>query len=178
MGDRFTTQAQATQDTARINGVKKRLMTVASILVDSVAYTPNQVIAIYQKDLDGMAEVAAAKLALADARARAAPAAAARKEFDRGFKLTLEGQYGNSPGTLGDFGIVVATPKAPRVAVKALALTKAEATRTLRHTMGKRQKEALSAKAEATSTAASAPVTVTPVTTGTAATSGVPTAKG
>ncbi len=173
MAANTTIQTQVTQDTARINGVKKRLMTVASITIDSVAYTPAQVIAIYQNDLDGMAAVAAAKLALADARAQAKPAATTRATFDRGFKLSLEGQYGNSPAVLGDFGIVMAKPKAPSVSVKAEALTKSKATRALRHTMGKKQKEELSAATESgtaavVSTPAAAPVTVGPTVSGVA----------
>jgi hypothetical protein len=166
MASSTTVQTQITTDNARIGGVKKRLMTVASIFVDSVSYTPTQVIAIYQNDLDGMAEVAAAKLALADARAKALPAAKTRQQFDRGFKLSLEGQYGNSPGTLGDFGIAMPTRHEPTVAVKAEALAKATATRTLRHTAGKTQKEKISAAAATTSTGST--VTVTPTTTGVA----------
>jgi hypothetical protein len=162
----MTIEAQNTQDSARISGVKKRLTTVASILVGGVAYTPTQIIAIYQNDLDGMAKVAAAKLALAEARVETAQAATTRKTFDRGFKLLLEGQYGNSPATLGDFGIAIAVRKDPTVEVKAAALTKTKATRLLRHTMGKTQKKELSAAAEATTTGST--VTVSPVTTGVA----------
>jgi hypothetical protein len=166
MGSKVTEQNQVTTDNARIGGVKKRLMTVASILVDSVSYTPAQVIGVYQDDLDGMAAVAAAKLALADARAKATPAAKTRQTFDRSFKLSLEGQYGNSPATLGDFGIVMKAPKEPSVQVKAGAVAKRTATRDLRHTMGKTQKEKLSAAAAANATGGT--VTVTPTTTGVA----------
>jgi hypothetical protein len=129
-------------------------MTQTSILVESVAYTPTQVIAIYQADLDAMAAVTAAELALADARAKAKAPAAARMQFDHGFKRAIEGAYGNSPVTMGDFGIVVATPKAPSTAVKAAAVAKAQVTRELRHTMGKKQKADITA-ASATPTAPS-----------------------
>jgi len=138
-------RTQTATDNARITGVQKHCMGQASILVESVAYTPAQVIAIYQNDLDALAVVTAARLALSEALAKAKPIALARSTFDRGFKHAILGAYGNSPGTLGDFGIVLTTPKTPSTAVKATAVTQAKATRKLRQTLGKNQKAKIKA---------------------------------
>jgi len=153
--------AQAALNNARITGTQKHYSALPSVLVESVAYTPAQIEGIYQADLAGMASVSAAELAVADARAKAKPAALARQQFDRGYKRTIEGAYGNAPAILGDFGIAITIPKVPTAAEKAAASAKAKATRALRHTMGKVQKAKLTT---ASAAAATPPVAATPAT--------------
>jgi hypothetical protein len=150
MATSTSTKTIIATDNARIAGIQKYCMGQASILVENATYTPAQAVAIYQADLDAIAEVTAAELALAEARAKAKTAALARQQFDHGFKLSIEGAYGGSPTTMGTFGIAVAAPKAPTAKVKAEAVTKALATRQLRGTLGKKQKAALPTASETT----------------------------
>jgi len=69
----ISSQKQAAIDTARFNGTKKYWTGQTSILVESVAYTPAKIVAIYQGDLDAMTAVTAAHLALSEAQGDRAP---------------------------------------------------------------------------------------------------------
>jgi ABC-type branched-subunit amino acid transport system substrate-binding protein len=156
-------------DSARINGVTKVCMSQASILVDTVAYTPTEVIAIYQDDLDAQAVVEAAESALAAARAKAAPVRVTMQTFDKAFKRCIEGAYGSAPDTMSAFGMAITVPRTKSAATKAIANVKAQATRAVRHTMGPVQKAAIAPAqiavtltTEPAPSAASAPTSTTP----------------
>ena len=158
MGSSTSISVRISTDNARIAGTQKYCSTQPSILIEGTQYTPPEVIAIYQNDLGALAAVAAARLALSEAVAKAKQVSQVRDDFDKGFKRAIQGAYGNSPATMGTFGIASAPPKAPSVATKAAAREQAEATRVLRHTMSKKQKAEIKA-APVGATGTSAPTT-------------------
>jgi hypothetical protein len=135
-----TITSRISTDNARIAGTQKYCSTQPSVLVLGTAYTPAEIVAVYQNDINAQAAVTAAELALGEARTQAKAATTTRNAFDKAFVRAIEGAYGNSSATLGTFGIEITTPKPPTAAVKAAAVTLAQATRSLRHTMGKKQK--------------------------------------
>ena len=165
-----TIQGDIVRDNARINGVKKNSLGLASITVDTVPYSPPQILAIYQADLDAQTAVATARTALAAVMAKAKPLRVTTAAFDKAFKRYVEGTYGSAPDLMNDFGVVIKVA-APRTAVqKAAAAAKAKATRALRHTMGSKQKAAIAPAQLAVQmvvtpvpSAASAPTSTTPV---------------
>jgi hypothetical protein len=131
------------RDNARITGVKKNSLGLASITVDTVPYTPPQIIAIYQADLDAQAAVATARTALAAVMAKAKPLRVTTAPFDKAFRRYVEGTYGSAPDLMSDFGVVIKVAAPRTAAQKAAAAAKAKATRALRHTMGSKQKAAI-----------------------------------
>ena len=89
----------------------------------------------------------------------------------RGYQSLLLVTYGNAPATLADYGLAPRKGPTPQSAnVKAAAVAKRAATRTARHTMGKKQKAEIkgaepvtTGSAPATAAPASPPVAPSPV---------------
>jgi hypothetical protein len=123
------TQSIINRDNDRITGVQKNCTSQPSILVAGVAYTPTQIVQIYQADLDARAAVKTARVALKALLLKSSTAESAAATFDGAFKLCIEGAYAHQPDTLADFGITIPVRKELPVATKAVAVSKAKATR-------------------------------------------------
>jgi hypothetical protein len=133
---------QQDRDRKTIAAIRKYLVTLQSILIAGVTYTPDQLIALFQKDAD---------LADAATRARgnlfaAAQAASAQRTLMRpvlvGFRSFLHNQF-SDPSIVAEFGFTPRKQGKPSVETKATAAVKAKATRVARHTLGKNQKQAI-----------------------------------
>jgi hypothetical protein len=148
--------SQITGAQAMVVGIQKHLATLASFSVGSQVLGPADVVKIYQDRVSTAqaAETAHAALAAAvkvdrDKRAQTASVTTA-------FKRIVQGMFAESPDTLADFGLKPLKVGTRTVATKAGAVAKTAATRKARHTMGSKQKEAVTGNVTG--------VVVTPVT--------------
>ena len=150
------------RDTKAIFGIGKDLSNVTSITLDGKAYTPAQLIALIQSDIDGADAAdrlkatwqAAAKSARA-VRTQARAVLAALKAY----LIAVNGR--GAAALLADFGF--APPKVHKAGAKAKAeaVDKTLATRKARHTMGPKQREQVKG-AVATEAGSSGPAAAPP----------------
>jgi hypothetical protein len=127
----------------------------ATVVVEGQAYTPAQfeaqvgtVLAPYQAVVDAHG---ALETALKN-RADAAPSAT---RFVAGFYAVLPQYLGSNSAEIATFGKALAKPRAPlTVEQKVAAAAKAKATRAARHTMGKKQRKAITGQSPAPTTPA------------------------
>ena len=132
-------------DQAMIDGVRKYLTQLASMPVGSQVMTPADMVKVFQDRLDAgkavlSADAARAAAIKADRDLRAKTAALAQAS-----RRIVLGMFQQSPDTLAVFGLKVPKAGKAKVAVKAAAVVKGKATRTARHTAGKKQKLAIKA---------------------------------
>jgi hypothetical protein len=151
-----------------IAGVKKDLSSVATITLEGVDYTPTTLMALLQSGIDG-----------ADATVTARAAWLLTVQTEQALNAKILGvlaalkayvtqKYGSGAvDTQADFGFSPRKTVVKTAAVKAEAATKAEATRTARHTMGSKQKKAVTGTSPAPEpvTPATTPTTTTPAAT-------------
>ncbi len=130
---------QQDRDRKAIAAIRKYLLKLQSILIAGVAYTPDQLIALFQKDADladaatqARADLFAASLAAKAERAQMRPVLV-------GFRSFLHNQF-SDPSIIAEFGFASRKQGKPSAETKATAALKAKATRVARHTMGKNQK--------------------------------------
>jgi len=131
---------QLQQDAQPIAGITKYLMGLAALVLAGVSYTPAQVKAILQGDIDATNAVLPAKAAY---KAEVVQARAARKlarAILKALKAWVLNQYGTGK-EVAEFGFSAAPPRKPSTSVKAAAVQQTKATRSARHTMGKRQRK-------------------------------------
>jgi len=156
-----TISSRNARDTSRIAGFQKHYPSASPLAIGNASLTPAEVIQVYQSDLDAEAGVAAALAAYRTAVAKAKATRAATATFDLLVQKFVVAAFGNPPGPAGDFGIE-ATPRHPPTAETiAQAVVKREATREARHTMGSRQKLAVTGIVPATPPAPTVPPIVT-----------------
>jgi hypothetical protein len=147
-----------------IAGVDKYLASTATILLAGATTTPASLKAVFQDDIDQTnaldATEAQAKQQRAKQKAARAKAIATRKNL----KAFVLANYGTAAlQMLGDFGFTAPKSKAgtKTVATKAKAVAAAKATRTARHTMGKKQKAVIKGGVATPTAAAPAPAAAT-----------------
>jgi hypothetical protein len=111
------------------------------IVIDGVKHTPAELAKVFQ---DGIDLADATDAAEKQWRAAVAAERAKMKELSS-IQARLRGYvaltYGSASTELADFGFAPKTPKAVDATTKAEAVKKRAATRALRHTMGKRQRQ-------------------------------------
>jgi hypothetical protein len=122
-------------------GIEKRI--TGSTTIGGVVYTPAALAAVF---VDANAAIDKAEALHKEWQDQVAAARAAVKTATAVFLLLrsyLLGQYGaNAKAVLNDFGMEAPKPRGPKtVATKAVAVQKRDATRAVRHTMGKVQKK-------------------------------------
>ncbi len=131
-----------------------------SFTVGSESFTAANLVQLFQGLADAIAKVDAAKAAWQDALTSLNDEHAKVDPVLRGYQSLLLATYGNAPATLADYGLAPRKgPTPPSADVKAAAVAKRAATRTARHTMGKKQKAEIKG---APVTAGSAPTTAAP----------------
>jgi hypothetical protein len=145
--DRNRKMAAATQ---------KYLANLVHIFVAGVAYTPPQIVKILMDDTNAADAATTAKAQFHDAVVAARAQRALLRPFMPGFRSFVLNQF-KDEGIIAEFGFS-RKQTTRKVADKAAAATKAKATRTARHTMGKVQRKNVKGTTPAT-TAAAGPAT-------------------
>jgi hypothetical protein len=141
-----TTQKRADRladDQKVIDGIQKFFAQNATLTFGSQIMTPAAVIAVFQNRIrtgkavvDADAARTAAVKADRDERAQTTKVVNAFRQF-------VLATFTESPDTLATFGLKARKASTTKVAVKAQAVTKREATRVARATKGSRQKKAI-----------------------------------
>jgi hypothetical protein len=128
-----------------IAGVDKYLATTATILLAGATTTPASLKAVFQDDIDQTNGLDVAEAQAKQQRAKQKAARAKAIVTRKNLKAFVLANYGAAAlQMIGDFGFTAPKPKAAtKVATKAKAVAAAKATRTARHTMGKKQKAAI-----------------------------------
>ena len=126
-----------------IAGIGKHYANLPTIILHGVPVTPADVVTILQDQIDAADATAAAKIAFFQATSAERNANAKANDLFKALKTRVLGDFANQAEVLADFGMTVATRRAPDPATLVEAAKKAEATRKARHTMGKRQKAAI-----------------------------------
>jgi hypothetical protein len=147
-------QNQAARVTSAIAGIQKYFPAAASLVLAGTAYTPAQIIALFQAFADAIkalvvlhAQLSSGVLAVRSQRKQIQKVLLALESY-------VDNLFGSDPGKLGDFGF---TPKQSGVVstrTRALAIVKGKATRAARHTMGSKQKAAITGDSTGSSTPA------------------------
>jgi hypothetical protein len=146
------------------------------IILDTKSYTKAQIAQVLNGAISATDAATAAKAAAKVAVATAATQRAQAIELRSLLHLLIEVQLGKTSPVLAQLGFAP-PPTTRTVAEKSAAADKAKATRTARHTMGKKQRAAITGSTVAAAVSAAVPVaagapaatpTITPVTAGTA----------
>ncbi|MGH7438077.1 MAG: hypothetical protein ACRENE_20535 [Polyangiaceae bacterium] len=153
-----------------ISGTQKHLASASAIVISGASYTPAAIEKVFQGSIDAADATATATATFHKATAAERDANKSSDALYRGMRTYLTNQYALQPDVLADFGIEIATRQAPDATTVAAAVAKRADTRAARHTMGKRQKAAVTGTSAAKGTT-TAPGTATgaPTTPATAA---------
>ncbi|HLK41476.1 MAG TPA: hypothetical protein VKU41_32225 [Polyangiaceae bacterium] len=104
-------------------------------------YTRDEIVAVFQAQLDAIKQVDATRAAATAAVANERAAAARAHELTHYLKMAVEGRFGPSANAWADFGWEAPKKRGPKTLQgKVEGAHKARATRVARHTMGKRQR--------------------------------------
>jgi hypothetical protein len=132
-------------DEAMIAGIQKVLAKQATLTFGSQTMTPAQIVQIFQDRVsssqavvDADAAKKAAVKADRDTRAKTGKSALAFRRF-------VLAMFSESPDTLATFGLTAPKAAKKTVQVKAQAAAKGKATRSARHTVGSKQRQAIHA---------------------------------
>jgi hypothetical protein len=143
MNNNMTKTSRSKQIQKIQEGIAKHFQGVTKVMLGGQSYTPADLTALLQADLDAMTSSANT-----DAAHRSAVAAERFKRAQvnpllRLFKALVISQFGDDPGAaqlLEDFGYVPRKPSTRTLKSKTEAQDKAKATRVARHTLGPKQK--------------------------------------
>jgi hypothetical protein len=138
--DKRSRSARKTLLGAIVAGIKKRLGGLKVLTIASVEYTPLELAQFFQDELDAILAVEAAEAQRKTARLRERRAWKRNRPTHRAFESFVRGAFTDARA-LADFGLQPGKSPRKTVEVKAQAIAKAAATREVRHTRGKRQKE-------------------------------------
>ena len=138
--NRPTVQAR---DALIITGIQKHLSNVAPMTFAGTAYTPAQLIAFFQHQIDAINLIASNKAAWKGSIADEKAIKATMTVVLAGFRSYVRQMFAGDSATLADFGIVTKKRATPTPAARVVAAAKAKSTRTARGTMGPKQKAAI-----------------------------------
>jgi hypothetical protein len=147
-----------------IAGVQKHLSGASAIVVDGSSYAPAAIVKSLQGSIDSADATASATAAFHQATAAEKAASTQGDDLYQGLRTYLITQYKTQPDVLADFGITLGNKQVPDASTTATAVVKRAATRAARHTMGKRQKLAVTGTVSATAPATTATATQPSVT--------------
>ena len=150
-----------------IAGTQKHMPT-GPLTVGGATYTGATIVQELQSLADALASVDAAKASWKEALKNETDARAKVDPVVQAYRSWLVASLGGAPSTLADYGLSPPKARAPLTAEqKVAAALKAKATRAARHTMGSKQKKAVTGTAPAAApvipSTASPPVTPSPV---------------
>ena len=123
-----------------IAGVQKHFATTPTLALDGTPTTPKDAMAALQDAIDAIDRAATAEKTFHDAVAAQKAAVTTGKALLAALNGLVTNQLGSTEAVLGDFGFTARKRQVPSEATKAAAVAKRAATRSARHTMGKRQK--------------------------------------
>ena len=142
-----TRAATTSADRTLIDGLGKHEAAIPSMVIAGQLLTTKDVVAVVQSRVDACAAAISTKSAWLAALEAEAGRLARTDAFISGVKKCLLVAFDGRSDALADFGL---TPRKPRVDspdMKLAAAAKARATRVARHTMGPRQKKAITGDA-------------------------------
>jgi hypothetical protein len=126
--------------TQRLNALKKYVKSNAEIPIGGETHNLADMIKIYQTCLDTRAAITAKRAELKAAMLDRQTAEALRRTADRALKPWVVNTFGADSQAAHDFGFPPNKVPVHNVQKKAHAVAQSKATRTARHTMGKKQK--------------------------------------
>jgi len=136
-----TTQSR---DLKIIAAVDKYFASATQMASAGKTYTPATLKAAFQSEIDANNAADSTRAVFKQQVVEAKAARSSARELRNALKTYILGNYGASAVTmLEDFGMSPKTKSPPTVDTKAQAKAKAKATREVRHTMGKKQKLAI-----------------------------------
>jgi cell division septation protein DedD len=144
-------------DQAMIDGVRKFLAHLASLTVGSQTVTPADIVKVFQDRLDAGKAVQTADAARTAAVKVERDGRAKTAAFVQALRRIVLGTFQQSPDTLAVFGLKAPKVVKKKVDVKAAAVVKSKATRTARHTTGKKAKLAIKGAPPAATSGPTAP---------------------
>jgi hypothetical protein len=135
---------QNAADQSFIGGLQKHQAEVASLMVGGVSIPTTSLITTLQSRIAARTQSATSQKAWQDdVQAEQATLAKSKAEVS-GARQAIKVMFAGQIEALGDFGIKPPKPRTPlTTAQKAAAAAKAKATRAARHTMGSKQKAAI-----------------------------------
>jgi len=155
-------QKQLARDQSLIVGIPKR-MASAQFLVNETTYTVAQAVTLLQGRVTAATSMVIAKAAYQAAAKAADVAESTTAATVSGLIEVIYVAYGDDPAALADFGLPARKKGVMTPAQRLAASAKAKATRAARHTMGPKQKAAITGTVPAV-TASEAASVVAPVT--------------
>ena len=114
-----------------------------AIFVDGRRLTLSQLRAVYTRCLDTRAKIASLRAEIASMVVAIRDAERGRVEFDEGVRAWVASRFGSTSQAAHDFGFPPRKTATKSVETKHHAVAQCKATRAARHTMGKRQKQAI-----------------------------------
>lgn len=137
-------------DQKAIAGVDEYFAKTKTLVIAGNEYTPAALRAVLQGEVDAIHALGDVQAQMKQQVAVTRKARAQARELRLALKSYILGTYGKAAvKMLQDFGMSVPKPTGRKtVKTKAEALVKAEATRKARHTMGKKQKLAITGETE------------------------------
>jgi hypothetical protein len=141
---RVSKVTQHARATKLLAGIAKRFPAKGRRLVGGTSYTRRELAALFQDQLDAMAESSAAHAALKAAVRRERAATERARAVEQDLRLWAESLYGRASIAITDFGWRIAKKPGPKTAkAKRDVVEKGAATRAARETLGKRQRQKL-----------------------------------
>src|SRR5262249_49881170 len=127
------------------DGLTKHKADITALPIGGKSLTPDEAIAVVQARIDASNEALSTK-ATAKAAVQAERAERAEtRQFVSSLRQVIRSMFGTSADKLADFGLAPPKLRKANPQKKVTAAKLAKATRTLRHTMGKKQKAAIKA---------------------------------
>jgi hypothetical protein len=140
-----------------IEAIPKYLTTVVQIVLAGVGFTPQTLVQFFQDQVKLLDDATNARAKLHQAVQAIKDNKSTKGAVLKAFTDYILSVFVNQPAVLAEFGVTPRkTPPKP-VATKAVAVAKLKATRTARHTMGKRQKQLVKGVLPAPGSPAAAP---------------------
>ena len=149
-----------------ILGLQKHGPAITSLILQNRTVTVADAIAMLQGRINAITAAQTAKVAHTDAVKQQDQQLASTDGFVASLVMVIRGMYAGSPSILADFGQFPKVRAPLTAAQKAAAAEKRAATRKARHTMGSKQKAAITGATVAQPTALPATPGVTPVASG------------
>jgi len=135
-----------TRDKKVIAGVDKYFGNVASVTLLGKAYTPTELKALFQGEIDAETQLDALRSQLKQVVVTIRPTRAHVRAVFQALRVYILGTAGpTAVQMLEDFAISTKHKSTPDTGAKAQAVVQAKATRAARHTAGPKQKKAITA---------------------------------
>jgi len=124
-----------------MHGIRKVLKNRGVIKINGIEYTPDQLLAVYQRHLDKLTEVGEREAAWRESVQEENAMEQDIKALTATLRLYLGATFGDSAAKLLEFGIRPRAKPRASAQTKMVAAEKLRATRKLRWTMGPKQRK-------------------------------------